>query len=162
MNFKQLAPLERDRRVLPRARLCSWVVALLTLLCGCEAAYTSVPNPESMSPIEASAGATTNGAASTWCDVRRLLAAKCSRCHGTPPAHGAPFSLGSYDDTQLLDRHDRPRYLALQQAIEGDAMPPSFIQLDPPVEPLTEGEKALLLAWCADGAPGSPEPCPEP
>jgi hypothetical protein len=50
----------------------------------------------------------------------------------------------------------------VQQAVENDAMPPSFIELEPPVEPLSDGEKALLLGWCADGAPGRAAACAEP
>jgi hypothetical protein len=75
-----------------------WVVALLTQLGGCEVAYTSVPNPEAMSPVEASAGSSATDDQSRWCDVQRVLHDKCLPCHGTPPVHGAPFALGSYDD----------------------------------------------------------------
>jgi hypothetical protein len=40
----------------------------------------------------------------------------------------------------------------MQAAIESEFMPPVELPLDPPVEPLTAGEKARLLAWLADGA----------
>lgn len=82
-----------------------------------------------------------------------MLQNKCQRCHSDPPQHGAPFALVSYDDTQALDRHDQPRYLAMQEAITNGTMPATFLKLTPPVEPLDEDEKQLLLDWLAADAP---------
>jgi hypothetical protein len=41
----------------------------------------------------------------------------------------------------------------MANAIDTEYMPPQFIDLDPPVALLTADERALLLAWCAQGAP---------
>jgi hypothetical protein len=100
---------------------------------------------------------------SAWCTVRVVLETKCQRCHGVEPENGAPFSLVSYEDTQVENRSGRPRFEAIETAVAGDYMPPSFIMLDPPVEPLSESERELLLGWCASGAPNDSEgECPVP
>jgi uncharacterized membrane protein len=92
-------------------------------------------------------------ASPAWCAVRDLLGAKCQRCHGAAPEHGAPFSLVTYEDTQVEDRKGRPRFEAIAAAVASDYMPPGFIELDPLVAPLTGDERSLLLDWCASGAP---------
>lgn len=91
-----------------------------------------------------------------WCAARRVLEAKCQRCHGAAPEHGAPFSLTSYDDTQVLGARDKPRFVAIESAVTSDFMPPTFIELEPPVEPLSAPERAVLLRWCSLGAPPAP------
>ena len=88
-----------------------------------------------------------------WCAARHVLEAKCQRCHGAAPEHGAPFSLTSYDDTQVLSARGKARFVAILGAVSADFMPPTFIELEPPVEPLTEQERAVLLRWCSLGAP---------
>jgi uncharacterized membrane protein len=88
----------------------------------------------------------------TWCEVRTVLADKCHRCHTAPPEHGAPFSLLTYDDTQVLDRRGTPRFERVHDAVESEYMPPTFLKLDPPVEPLTSNERAVLLDWAEAGA----------
>jgi len=98
-----------------------------------------------------------------WCKVRVLLEIKCQRCHGVEPENGAPFSLVSYEDTQVENRRGRPRFEAIEAAVAGDYMPPSFIVLEPPVESLSESERELLLGWCASGAPNDSDgECPSP
>ena len=97
-----------------------------------------------------------------WCDAQPVLARKCLRCHGEPPANGAPFALALYVDTQVVDARGKPRYERMRQAIESDLMPARFVTLEPPVEPLDERERADLLDWLGAGAPqGAAEACPE-
>jgi hypothetical protein len=91
----------------------------------------------------------------TWCDVARVLEQKCQRCHQDPPQNGAPFSLLTYDDTQVLDRGGTPRYERMHDAVESEYMPATFVKLEPPVEPLTESERGLLLEWAASGGPST-------
>jgi uncharacterized membrane protein len=88
----------------------------------------------------------------TWCQVREVLADKCHRCHTDPPEHGAPFSLLTYEDTQVLDRRGTPRFERVYDAVESEYMPPTFLKLEPPVEPLTDAERKLLLDWAAANA----------
>jgi uncharacterized membrane protein len=128
------------------------VVALTPLAC---ASATTLSNDDGMLEAHDSvAGAGSSGeTTSRWCDVARLLERRCQTCHSEPPAHGAPFALVSYADTQVLDRRGRTRYSLIEQVVSRDEMPPTFIELDPPVMPLLADEKQLLLDWCAAGAP---------
>jgi uncharacterized membrane protein len=103
--------------------------------------------------------------ASAWCQARSVLTQKCQRCHGETPEHGAPFSLVTYEDTQLVNAKGTPRYERIATAVSSDFMPPSFLELTPSVEPLTELERAALLDWCDGGAPGpmaADPPCDMP
>jgi hypothetical protein len=88
----------------------------------------------------------------TWCEVFAVLEQKCQRCHHEPPANGAPFALVTYDDTQVVDRRGVPRYERMLDAVESDFMPATFIELEPPVEPLDASEKTLLVDWLSRGA----------
>jgi uncharacterized membrane protein len=97
--------------------------------------------------------------APTWCDARAVLQAKCVRCHSAPPAHGAPFSLLSYADTQELDHSGKPRFEKMRAALDTELMPPTFLQLEPPVEQLTTDEKTTLLAWLAGDPPTDADGC---
>lgn len=140
-------------RVLPRLPRLQWVVIALTHTLACSTATTTT-NDGVTDAVEAASGAPNNGAASAdFCNVQRVLQDKCQRCHSDPPQHGAPFALVTYDDTQALDRHEQPRYLAMEEAVASGTMPATFLKLDPPVEPLDESEKQLLLDWCAADAP---------
>jgi len=97
----------------------------------------------------------------TWCEVREVLEAKCWRCHVGEGFNGAPFPLETYDDTQVVDAPG-PRWQRIQTMVEDDKMPPSDVILSPPAQPLTAGEKALLLAWLEAGAePVGGTDCPD-
>jgi uncharacterized membrane protein len=85
------------------------------------------------------------------CEVEDVIQAKCQRCHQQPPENGAPFPLLTWEDTQKMYGVQLV-YEAMLPAVETDFMPYTQIPLDPPVEPLTPQEKALLLDWLADGA----------
>lgn len=87
-----------------------------------------------------------------WCEALAVLERKCQRCHREPPANGAPFALVTYDDTQVVDRRGVPRYERMLGAVESDFMPATFIELEPPVEPLDATEKGLLVDWLSRGA----------
>ncbi len=96
-----------------------------------------------------------------WCEAQPILAVKCGRCHAEPPENGAPFPLATYADVQRTDARGRPRYERMQSAIETSFMPATFVKLEPPVEPLTDAEREVLLAWLVAGAPeGERDACP--
>jgi hypothetical protein len=86
------------------------------------------------------------------CEVEDVIVAKCQRCHNDPQENDAPFPLLTWEDTRrsyglvLV-------YEAMLPAIETDFMPLTQLDLEPPVEPLTPGEKALLLDWLQSDAP---------
>jgi uncharacterized membrane protein len=83
--------------------------------------------------------------------VRAVLEDKCQRCHSEPPGNGAPFPLLTYDDTQVQDGRARPRFERIHEAVESDYMPPTWLELDPPVEALTTNERAVILDWAKAG-----------
>jgi len=90
-----------------------------------------------------------------WCDAARVLHAKCVRCHSAPPRlFGAPFPLLRYADTQ----HEYPPgsgqlvYQRMRGMVAYGRMPPLHQVTEPPVEPLTDSEKDILLVWLREGA----------
>jgi uncharacterized membrane protein len=89
--------------------------------------------------------------APSWCQVRTVLEEKCGRCHSDPPDHGAPFSLATYEDTQVADRKGTLRFERIRDAVDSEYMPATWVKLDPPVESLTENERAVILDWAEGG-----------
>jgi uncharacterized membrane protein len=147
---------------LATALVWSKVGALTCLVVlGC-AVDTREPIETRLARTEPPAGGGAAGEASTgepeptssWCAVREVLEAKCQRCHGEEPQNGAPFSLTSYDDTQALNKRGKPRFEAIASALSSQLMPPTYLELEPPVAALEDGELALVLDWCERGAPG--------
>jgi hypothetical protein len=106
-------------------------------------------------------GAGASGSAPTFCEALEVIRRKCQRCHADPPANGAPFSLLTYDDTQVVDRRGVPRFERMRAAVESDYMPATFLELEPPVAPLESAEKALLLAWLERAEPAGGTRCSE-
>ncbi len=147
-----------------RAALRRLVFALAALALACANAVTDVSAP---GVVESSAGASDGSAGNghdvasrtTWCDVAPVLAAKCQRCHGAPPEHGAPFPLVTYEDTQRLSKTGQARFAAIEKAVSADYMPPSFITLEPSVERLSDAEKHIVVDWCRADAPGPAGAC---
>jgi uncharacterized membrane protein len=135
---------------------------LATLAC------TVLPEAPSSPDVDSSAGApaeVSSSLPSTWCAAREVLQQKCQRCHAEETQHGAPFALVSYPDTQVVNARGKPRYELIATTVSSDFMPPSFLKVAPPVEPLTDLERAALLDWCDRGAPGpsmSDPPCESP
>lgn len=92
------------------------------------------------------------GAPDFPCDVRRVLEAKCQRCHQRPPANGAPFPLLTWNDTRATYGKQLV-YEAMLVAVESGFMPLVELELTPPVEDLTSAEKTTLVSWLENGAP---------
>jgi mono/diheme cytochrome c family protein len=95
------------------------------------------------------------------CDVQAVLDEHCVSCHAAgTPQFGAPMSLASLADLHLAAPREKvATYEAVAERIQRDgagAMPPS------PRPGLSDAERATLLAWAADGAPGSDETCRAP
>jgi mono/diheme cytochrome c family protein len=96
----------------------------------------------------ATAGQPSDGAPSrARCEELELVRAKCARCHASPPRHGAPFSLSSAEDILHLDHKGLSRRERMAEAVERADMPPAFLELEPPVEQLSDEERDALLAW---------------
>ncbi|HEX5100260.1 MAG TPA: hypothetical protein VFV94_12205 [Polyangiaceae bacterium] len=128
-------------------------LAFASLILACNSAIAE-PTPKSGDPVlQAEPG--------DFCDAFAVIREKCVRCHGSPPSHGAPFSLDSYDATQVPS-HDGKTIRAdrMGQVIASGFMPLTSLRLDPPVEPLSCEEKATILEWVGRGAPPPPEDDP--
>jgi uncharacterized membrane protein len=127
----------------------------------CALACAATPDAPSSPSVESSAGApadVSSSLLSSWCAAREVLEQKCQRCHAEKTQHGAPFALVTYQDTQAVNAKGKPRYELIAAAVSSDFMPPSFLNVAPPVEPLTDLERAALLDWCDRGAPGPSAP----
>jgi len=96
------------------------------------------------------------------CKVDDVFANKCRRCHTIPTRHGAPFVFFTWDDTRQ-DRLGQPLYSVIGRAVRTNLMP-YRVEANPPVEPLTDDEKKIILDWVDAGAPreecdpNAPEP----
>ena len=92
------------------------------------------------------------------CDVKAVLDAHCASCHAAgTPQFGAPMSLASASDfAAAAPRAKTPIYEAASDRIQRTGpgtMPPS------PQKPLSEDERATLLAWFDAEAPSSDQKC---
>lgn len=104
-------------------------------------------------------GGTGSGKPVSFCAAFEVVAAKCQRCHTDPPENGAPVPfLGLDDFHRPYGSSDKQEYwqAAIDQ-IERGLMPYTSLNdpptsLMPPVEPLTDDEKATLLGWLRQGA----------
>lgn len=85
------------------------------------------------------------------CDVDDVLARKCRRCHSVPTRHGAPFVLLTWDDTRQ-DRQGQLLVSVIARAVRSGFMP-YRVEANPPVQPLTDEEKKIILDWVDAGAP---------
>lgn len=85
------------------------------------------------------------------CDVDDVFAAKCRRCHTIPTRHGAPLVFLTWDDVQK-NRGAEPIYQVIGRVVRSGFMP-YRVEANPPVVPLDEAEKKIILDWVDAGAP---------
>jgi hypothetical protein len=109
------------------------------------------PEPELEIPPEPPLGTIEVENSGLPCDVEAVLKAKCRRCHGSPRRHGAPFSLLRWEDFQFVHRNE-PLYVHVGKVVRSGFMP-YRIPANPPVEPLTDAEKKVLIDWAQAGGP---------
>jgi hypothetical protein len=167
------------------ARSLSWlrlvVAVLITLLAGCEkqprarereaaqekakarayaaevARLAALPLPEEP-PIETPRVPNSG----IPCKVDDVFAGKCRRCHTVPTRHGAPLVFLTWEDAHH-DRLGQPLYAVIGRAVRTNFMP-QRIEANPPVQPLSDDEKKIILDWVDAGAPredcdpNAPEP----
>jgi hypothetical protein len=104
------------------------------------------------------AGSGSSNGGVTFCEALTVIRDKCQRCHQAPPQHGAPVPFMTYEDTQAqYYTTERQWSDAMLEAVERGSMPDLTqndppVSLMPPVEPLTDAEKATLLDWLMQGA----------
>ena len=162
---------------MPRPSLCVLVLALVATP-GCssddptvERRGGKVPSPEGSAGDAAvsSGGAGSGDEQIPFCDALAVIRAKCQRCHQQPPQHGAPVPFLTYEDIVApYGSSTEFKYSdAMIPAVENGFMPYVVLNdpptsLMPPVEPLTEPEKATLLGWLKQGAkPVGGTDCPK-
>jgi hypothetical protein len=85
------------------------------------------------------------------CKVDDVFASKCRRCHTIPTRHGAPLVFLTWDDTRQ-DRLGQPLFAVIGRAVRTNFMP-YRVEANPPVQPLTDDEKKIILDWVDAGAP---------
>lgn len=85
------------------------------------------------------------------CAVERVLEQKCRRCHAVPARHAAPLPLLTWEQTRG-SRHGVPIHSLIGQAVQSGFMPMRILA-NPPVEPLTDVERSVLVDWSARGGP---------
>jgi hypothetical protein len=170
----RIAPFRFANEVEMR-RAVAGLLLLLTLAVGAcasddaELQRRGGPLPDAMEdPPEAAAGAAgVGGGGVPFCAALEVIRAKCQRCHSDPPQNGAPVPFLTYEDTQAsyFDT-DRKWSEMMLNAVTKGFMP--FVRLNdpptslmPPVQPLTDEEKATLLDWLEQGAlPEGGTDCP--
>jgi len=85
------------------------------------------------------------------CKLDDVFATKCRRCHTVPTRHNAPLVFLTWDDTRQ-DRMGQPLFTIIGRAVRTNFMP-YRIEANPPVLPLTDDEKKIILDWVDAGAP---------
>lgn len=85
------------------------------------------------------------------CEIERVLASSCRRCHWEPRENDAPFALVKWDDTRR-ERQGSPIFVLMKKQVEAELMPPLDEPVEPPVTPLTVEQKKTLLGWLEQGA----------
>lgn len=85
------------------------------------------------------------------CAVDAAFAAKCRRCHTIPTRHGAPFVFLTHADTQQ-ERNGQRLSELIGRAVRTNFMP-YRIDANPPILPLSDEEKQIILDWVDAGAP---------
>lgn len=85
------------------------------------------------------------------CAVDDVFARKCRRCHTIPTRHGAPLVFLTWEDTRQ-DRQGMPIASVIGRAVRTGFMP-YRMEANPPVLPLTDDEKKIILDWVDAGAP---------
>jgi hypothetical protein len=100
------------------------------------------------------------------CEVQAIVQARCAGCHASPPLYGAPMSLLNPSQFQETASTKQKIWQEARTRLSAGTMPPAG------ATPLTDAEKATLLAWLERAAPPAPEgascatppprPMPEP
>ncbi len=109
------------------------------------------PSPLPPIPPEPPFGPLRKAGAELPCDVDDVFARKCRRCHGEPTRHGAPLTFYTWSDLHAI-RGVEPVYHHVGRVVYTGSMP-FQTPANPPVEPLTEAEKQIILDWVKAGAP---------
>lgn len=128
----------------------------LSYTAGCGGSTKNDVGPSKSGPIDLDGG--NAGAASGLpCDVEKVLAQHCQKCHSAPPQYGAPMPLVTWDNLNARAVSDETKkvYELIPAKVNDDArpMPP------PPNERLSGADRKILSDFAAAGAPRGPASC---
>jgi hypothetical protein len=91
-----------------------------------------------------------------WCAAYEIINCVCQQCHQNPPLHGAPLPLVTYANTQAPYPAAAPTkkvWQEMQAVITSRFMPfMGDLTVMPPVQPLSDSQRATMLSWLAQGA----------
>lgn len=130
------------------------------LLLGGACGGGSSGGPSTSGPLDEDDGGGGTGAAGLPCDVDKVLADHCRKCHASPPQFGAPMPLVTWENLVAPSLAD-PAKKVYEGVVERVAderrrMPPS------PNAPLSAAEQKTLADWIAAGAPRGADRCDGP
>lgn len=103
------------------------------------------------------------------CDIAPIIEKKCQRCHNSPDVIAKCFADKTCDmgPFPLLTWSDTRRHFATQrvvdflpEVIERKVMPEMNVDIQPPVEPLTDDEYKKMVSWVRSCAPPAAAACP--
>jgi hypothetical protein len=140
------------------------VLALLIVAACGSTANTATPggdNPDVGSdggPLNPDGG--TSGPTGLPCDVDKVLAGNCRKCHSAPPQFGAPMPLTSWDalDAPAKSNPAKKVYELVSARIKDTADP----MPQPPNPTLSAQDIATIDNWIAAGRPKSTSTCTMP
>lgn len=96
------------------------------------------------------------------CEIEKILATSCRRCHWEPREYDAPFSLVKWEATRET-RSGKFIFELMRKQVAADLMPPVLeVVAEPPVEALRSEDKKTLLEWLEAGAEKSNDTCVQP
>lgn len=137
----------------------TFISVLAAAACG-GGSSTNTETTGSGSGGNGSGGNGSGGTASTGglpCDVAKILADNCVKCHSAPPVFGAPMPLTTHDALMASAKSDPASkiYELVGKRIHDATkpMPP------PPNAILSASDQKVLDDWIAQGAPASTENC---
>lgn len=130
------------------------------LLLGGACGGGSSGGPSTSGPLDEDDSGGGTGVAGLPCDVDKVLADHCRKCHASPPQFGAPMPLVTWENLVAPSLAD-PAKKVYEGVVERVAderrrMPPS------PNAPLSAAEQKTLADWIAAGAPRGADRCDGP
>jgi hypothetical protein len=129
---------------------CACVLAVIGVAaCSASTAVSGHPGADGGATATPDAGTTKR----LPCDVDKVLAENCRKCHSATPQYGAVMPLDTLADLQATAPSDPSKkvYELVADRIASDAKP-----MPPPPNPrLTAAERSVLTQWAAAGAPAA-------
>lgn len=134
---------------------CGSLASVLVLAGACGGGTSAAPARGG--PSDPDAGTVVQAASGLPCDVDKVLADNCRKCHAAPPQFGSPMPLVTWDDLHAAAPTitGKKVHEAVVDRIASDErpMPPA------PNAPLSEADRKVLSDWSLAGGPRSDADC---